>query len=85
LLLYLFFGNLLKLALYLTSFFFFSFFWLMQACSTDVNFMGFRILASVGQDETRAKGKKNMASSDKGKGKKGVSCYLTFLLFVNFL
>jgi hypothetical protein len=57
----------------------------MQACSTDVNFMGFRILASVGQDETRAKGKKNMASSDKGKGKKGVSCYLTFLLFVNFL
>jgi hypothetical protein len=54
----------------------------MQACNLDVNFMGFRIPARVGQDETRAKGKKNMASSDKGKGK---NCYLTFLLFVNFL
>jgi hypothetical protein len=56
----------------------------MQAGSTDVNFMGFRIPASVGQDETRAKGKKNMASSDKGKGKRGVSCYLTFLFLLTF-
>ena len=57
----------------------------MQAGSKDVNFMGFKIPAGVVQDETRAKGKKNMASSDKGEGKKGVSRYLTFLLFVNFL
>jgi hypothetical protein len=52
----------------------------MQAGSKDVNFMGFKIPAGVVQDETRAKGKKNVASSDKGNGKRGVSCYLTFFL-----
>ena len=57
-----FFGNLLKLTS--SFFFFFFFFFVMQVGSTDVNFMGFRIPAGVGQDETRVKGKKNMASSD---------------------
>ncbi len=56
----------------------------MQAGNTDVNFMGFKIPAGVVQDETRAKGKKNVASSDKGNEKRGVSCYLTFF-FVSFL
>ena len=48
----------------------------MQAGSTNVSFMGFKIPTGVVQDETRAKGKKNMASNDKGNGKRGVSCYL---------
>jgi hypothetical protein len=36
--------------------------------------------ASVGKTETREKGRKNVASSDKGNGKKKVSCYSTCFL-----
>ena len=35
------------------------------------------MLAGVGKIEAKANGRKNVASSDKGKGKKRVSCYCT--------
>jgi hypothetical protein len=38
------------------------------------------MLAGVGKTEAKVKGRKNVASSDKGKGKKRVSCYCTCFL-----